>query len=194
MKSTFTTTAIGLALLTIAATAQAATDSSKAVASHSAPHPTSMCAKGDEVVFSCPLAGGKKVVSMCAASDVTRNAGRFYYAYGRDAAAPELVYPGKDQGAGSFTRTHLGFAGNTGGYAYAFSNGGYKYIVYSISGERDLQDGGVIVQRESDAHAAKKMPCESGKVIDTNKDDLIDATLKWKSDAVIEQHGLPATH
>ncbi|KTB67421.1 hypothetical protein [Pseudomonas fluorescens] len=46
------------------------------------PAPT-MCAKGDQPVFSCPLAGTRKTVSICAVGDVAHGAGRFYYAYGR---------------------------------------------------------------------------------------------------------------
>ncbi|RDD82801.1 hypothetical protein DVJ77_04595 [Dyella tabacisoli] len=153
-----------------------------------------MCEKADKIVFSCPLDNGKKVVSMCAAGDVGQGQGHFYYAYGRP-SAPELVFPGKDQPAdGAFTRTHLGFAGNTGGYAYAFLKDGYKYIVYSVSGESNLRDGGVIVQRPGETTAAKKSPCQAAKIIESQDDNVIDATLKWKSDSDIQSHGLPSLH
>ena len=64
-----------------------------------------MCAKGDQAAFSCPLSGGTKTVSLCAAGDVAHGSGRFYYAYGRDAAKPELVYPAQGAtGAGGRQR------------------------------------------------------------------------------------------
>jgi len=150
-----------------------------------------MCAKGDAVVFSCPLAGSTKVVSICAAGDVAHDKGRFYYAYGRDAAKPELAYPA-DGATGEFTRSHLGFAGNTGGYAYAFTNAGFKYVVYSVSGANNLQDGGLVVLKDGESRPVKRSSCQSGAVIDTDDDALIDATLKLRRDPALEKSGLPA--
>ncbi len=151
---------------------------------------STLCASTDKVVFSCPLGNGRKIVSMCASGD----AGRFYYAYGRP-ASPELIYPARDRPSdGVFTRTHLGFAGNNGGYAFAFVNGAYRYIVYSTSGSNNRQDGGVIVQRSGDAGVAKKMQCQSSRIVESQDDGVIDATLKWKSDSQIAAHGLPGAH
>ena len=150
----------------------------------------SMCEKSDKVVFSCPLAGGTKTVSMCAAGDVAHGAGRFYYAYGRPGKA-ELTYPAAG-GEGGFTRTHLTFAGNTGGYAYAFTNAGFKYVVYSVSGSNNLQDGGLVVLKDGQAKPVKQSTCQEGKVTDTDEDALIEATLKWKSDPAIERNGITA--
>jgi hypothetical protein len=154
----------------------------------------SMCAKATNIVFSCPLAHSQKIVSICASDDVEDGKARFYYAYGRP-GAPELTYPndGPSQD-GAFTRTHLVFGSNTGGYAYGFTNNGYKYTVYSISGERDLQSGGVIVQRTGSSKALTKMDCQVGRITETNNDAIIDATLRWKSDGAIEASGLPLTH
>jgi len=154
-----------------------------------APAPT-MCANGDKPVFSCPLAGGGKTVSMCAAGDVTHGSGHFYYAYGRDAAKPELTYPAANAPA-EFTRTHLGFGGNTGGYAYSFTNAGFKYVVYSVSGSNNLQDGGLVVLKDGQDKPVKQSACQAGKVTDTDDDALIDATLKLKSDPAIEKNGVP---
>jgi len=151
---------------------------------------TTMCTKGDAVVFSCPLAGSTKVVSICAAGDFAHDEGRFYYAYGRDASHPELTYP-SGASMGEFTRSHLRFAGSTGGYAYAFTNAGFKYVVYSISGASNLQDGGLVVLKEGEAKPVKRSSCQSGAIVDTEDDALIDATLKLKRDAVIEKTGLP---
>ncbi|MDQ0010319.1 hypothetical protein J2T07_002509 [Luteibacter jiangsuensis] len=152
--------------------------------------PATMCGKSDQVVFSCPLAGSTKTVSMCAAGDVAHGDGRFYYAYGRDAAKPEMTYPAMGR-EGEFTRTHLTFAGNTGGYAYAFTNAGFKYVVYSVSGSNNLQDGGLVVLKDGQAKPVKQSTCQAGKVTDTDEDALIDATLKWKSDPAIEKNGIP---
>lgn len=153
----------------------------------------SMCANPDQVVFSCPLANGKKKVSICAAGDVRHGAGRFYYAYGH-VGAPDLVYPAQGQNvADPFARTHLLYGGATGGQAYSFVNAQYKYIVYAISGT-GTDSGGVIVQRTADGHVLADMKCQQGKVTQTDDDSLIDATLKWKSDSDIHAHGLPRAH
>ena len=147
-----------------------------------------LCASTDKVVFSCTLANSKKIVSMCASSD----AKRFYYAYGLS-ATPELVYPARDQPSdGVFMRSHLVYGGASGGTAYSFVKQGYKYIVYSVSGT-GFQDGGVIVQRAGDTGGAKKMQCQSSKIVESRDDGVIDATLKWKSDSQIAAHGLPGT-
>ena len=147
-----------------------------------------LCASTDKIVFSCSLATSKKIVSMCASSD----AKRFYYAYGLS-ATPELVYPARDQSSdGVFMRSHLVYGGASGGTAYSFVKQGYKYIVYSVSGTGS-QDGGVIVQRPGDTGVAKKMQCQSSKIVESQDDGVIDATLKWKSDSQIAAHGLPGT-
>lgn len=163
---------------------------SRGGAGTSLPPGDTMCARTDDVVFSCPLNKGSKIVSICAGDNGEKT--RFYYAYGH-AGSPELVYPASGQPADdAFTRTHLGFAGHTGGYAYGFSNKGYKYTVYATSGERNTQNGGVIVQNASNGKVVAKMQCQSDKITETVKDYLIDATLTWKSDSGVASNGLPA--
>ncbi|WP_448100788.1 hypothetical protein [Luteibacter jiangsuensis] len=152
--------------------------------------PDSMCGKGDQVVFSCPLAGSTKTVSMCTKGDVSHGTGRFYYAYGRPAKS-ELTYPAAGH-EGDFTRTHLTFAGNTGGYAYAFKNDSFKYVVYSVAGSNNVQEGGLVVLKDGEAKPVKHSTCQAGKVTDTDDEALIDATLKWKSEPVIEKNGIPS--
>jgi hypothetical protein len=150
-----------------------------------------MCAKADQVVFSCPLRNTRKVVSVCATGDISHGRGNFYYAYGH-LAAPELVYPAKDQATtDAFTNSHLVYGGAGGGGAYSFVNKGYKYIVYSVSGT-GFDDGGVLVQRVGARRAAKDMKCRPGKITESTDDAVIKAVTQWKPDPDIESHGLPA--
>jgi hypothetical protein len=165
-------------------------DASKGTQASPFPVEGSMCGRSDRVVFSCPVGDGNKVASMCAGGDIASGHGRFYYAYGRP-GTPELTYPTKNQADGEFTRTHLGLTGNRSGYAFAFSSNGYKYVVYATSGGRNEQDGGVIVQRDGQSKAVAKMQCQFGRISQTDSDQLIDATLQWKSDRKIEMNGLP---
>lgn len=148
----------------------------------------SMCSSGEIVVFSCPLAGRSKTVSLCASD----HASRFRYAYGRP-GAPELEFPAADASVPPqppFRRTHLTFGGSTGGTAYSFDNGGYTYVLYSISGT-GMRDGGVLVQRKGSAHATGDLKCQPGTISESDDDAVIDATLKWPHDPGIEARGLP---
>ena len=157
------------------------------------PASASMCAKSDSIVFSCPLGNGKKVVSLCAASNAGQGQTPFYYAYGRP-SSPELLYPPKGQvTTGAFARAHLVYGGASGGTAYSFINGGYKYIVYSISGT-GFDDGGVLVQRLGQTDAVRDMKCQRGKITESDDDKVINATQQWKSDTDLETHGLPSVH
>lgn len=153
----------------------------------------SVCSAGDEVVFSCPLAKGSKSVSMCASRTDANAAPIFYYAFGHS-GAPELRFPASGHADNAaFSRTHLGFVGNTGGYAYSFANAGYRYIVYSVSGSERPRDGGVIVQPSDKSKAATKLACRSTAITETSDDSLIDATLHLKKDPQIQSSGLPET-
>ncbi len=153
------------------------------------PAPPALCKAGDTVVFSCPLAGRTKVVSLCAGTS-TGQVGAFHYVYGRP-SKPELVFPSKDEHEASpFRSTHLMYGGATGGTAYSFVHGGYKYIVYSISGTA-YRDGGVLVQKMGSAHAVSDMKCRQGKITESEDDAIVDATMKWGADPDIEAKGLP---
>lgn len=151
----------------------------------------SMCVKTDQIVFSCALDGGKKVVSICASGDVANDKGRFYYAYGHDVAHPELTYPANNTTPADFTRTHLSFAGNTGGYAYAFGRPGFKYVVYAISGSNEMTNDGLLVLKSDESKPVKHARCDAGTITDTDDSMLLHATLKWKIDPTIDAHGLP---
>ncbi|HEY9130143.1 MAG TPA: hypothetical protein VIM98_00185 [Dyella sp.] len=166
----------------LAAVLLAATVSMSAIAAD-APH---LCGATDKVVFSCPLAGGKKTVSLCAGTD-----GAIRYAFGQPGKI-ELTHPSEAQDA-PLSRTHLSFGGASGGAAYAFDKGGYQYIVYSISGT-GMDRGGVVVRRDGEVKAARDMQCQAGKITNTSDEQVIDQTLKLKSDPEIQSHGLPTTH
>ena len=153
----------------------------------------SICGANDKVLFSCPLAKGEKTASMCATPSKSGARPNFYYAFGRPGAI-ELRVPaaGRPDNA-AFSRTHLGFAGNTGGYAYSFTNADYKYIVYSVSGEGSLRKGGIIVQPTATDGIARNLICRATAITETGNDQLIDATLGLKKDPQIQSNGLPDT-
>lgn len=157
----------------------------------SQPAKPSMCAANERVLFGCTLAAAEKKVAICAAGDQQQGTPRFYYAYGKQASAPELRYPANADSPATFTRTHLTLAGNSGGYAYGFSNGDYKYVLYSVSGSGGMENQGLIVQKNGEAKPVKQSKCVAGSVIDPDDDELFRATQKWAEDADIAQHGVP---
>jgi hypothetical protein len=158
------------------------------IAAHPIAHATNtptMCAKGDDAAFSCMLAKGDKTVSICA-----KNRNSFYYAYGKVGTKPDMVWPSGDATSSGMTRTHLMFAGSTGGYAFAFTNEGFKYVVYSIGGTQ-FEDGGIIVTKGVDAAPVKSTRCKAGTITESDSEALIDASLKLPKDPAIDQNGLP---
>lgn len=150
----------------------------------------SLCSANEETVFACTIEGSKKIVSLCA-TPASAEVRRFYYAFGRDSSI-ELRYPSSEPRSDAFSRTHLAFAGSTGGYAYAFKNGAYKYILYSISGKHGYEQSGLIVQRDGSIRAVRDMHCQASSVAETEDDALLKTTYQWSRDSDIESRGLPS--
>lgn len=149
----------------------------------------SMCAAQEAVLFSCETTKGKRV-SLCASRGASADQGYLYYAYG-SLGKPELVFPGEKRPPVDFKRTQLMFAGSTGGYAYSFENGGYRYVVYSVSGAEGLEDQGVLITKGNARNAISALSCSKGSVIEDDDTVLLDLTLTWPADTDLDQHGLP---
>ena len=179
-----------MATAATAATAEAAATPAPA-ATAPAGDGRSLCAATEDVVLSCKLAGGQ-LASLCASKGISDQAGYVYYAQGA-AGRPDYVFPA-DKGvhAKRFKRTQLGFAGNSGGYAYSFEDGGRKRIFYSISGEKGLQEQGVLTASGDAVKAEAFVACEPGSVVDDIDDTLFKFTRGWDRDAAIDRGGLPA--
>jgi len=151
----------------------------------------SICASDEVVLFSCKIEGSEKVASLCASKDVSDERGHLYYAYGTS-QGKEMVFPEGDQPpAKLFKRTQLGFSGNTGGYAYSFEVGSYKYIIYSASGANGFEDQGIMVTRDNAHKPEVSMSCEQDSVVEDEDEKVLDMVLGWDHDAVIESRGLP---
>jgi hypothetical protein len=151
----------------------------------------SLCTQPDQVVLSCPLAKNGKIVSVCAAGNTSPHT--FYYAFGKPQAIEMRYLSDPATSTDSLFRSHLMFAGDTGGYAYSFVNNGIKYIIYTISGRYGFERSGVIVQKQGSLRALANMECSKGKVNETLNDSLFDETTKLKGDRDLEDHGLPHT-
>jgi len=175
-----------------AAAATAATPAAEpAPAPAAASDGRSLCAAGDDIVISCKVAGGQQLLSLCASKGVSDQSGTVYFAQG-EAGKPDYVFPAdKSAPAGRFKRTQLGFAGNTGGYAYSFEDGGRKHIFYSVSGERGLEEQGVLTVAGGADKADSARSCDSASVVRNEDNTLFKFTRSWDRDEQIDQHGLP---
>ena len=152
---------------------------------------TTLCAPRERVLFACAIKTSVKSVALCASEDVAEAKGYLYYTYGTS-GRKELRYPAdRSPPTHRFRRTHLGYAGSTGGYAYSFVNGGIKYVVYSISGAHELQAHGVIVTRDDSRKPLASYDCRERTVIESSDENLIDLTMDWSEDEVILREGLP---
>jgi hypothetical protein len=157
------------------------------------PQAQGLCASNEEPVFSCKLQGNSpKTVSLCASPISSQGERSFRYRYGRPSKI-ELEYPAAGNGGDAFSRTLLHFAGSTGGYAFSFSNEGYKYILYRIAGT-GFERSGLLVQRDGQIRADRDMHCKPSASMATKNHHLWESTSKWKVDADLDAHNLPSTN
>lgn len=110
----------------------------------------SHCRTGERAVFSCPIDGSDKVVSVCVSDDYGRRQGYLQYRFGR-LGDVELAFPERLQ------ETQERFQWQTVSYSggwdtrIQFENGGYAYQLYDRAikktiSEKDLE-GGVLVKQ-----------------------------------------------
>jgi len=87
-----------------------------------------LCAKDERVIFSCPLKRPAKIVSLCAAKNLTSDAGYLQYRFGLPARI-ELEYPQDRTGTQQkFQYTHY-FRAQVDMTEISFTNGGYEYQI-----------------------------------------------------------------
>ncbi|MDX6306951.1 MAG: hypothetical protein QOI77_3920 [Blastocatellia bacterium] len=103
--------------------------SSAASAKAAAPQSTSLCAKDERVIFSCPVRRPAKIVSLCASKDLTSDRGYLQYRFGLPGKI-DLEYPKDRQGTQSkFQYTHY-FRAQFDMTSINFTIDGYEYSVF----------------------------------------------------------------
>lgn len=142
------------------------------------------CEAGERVVFSCELQENGQVMSLCLAE-----AGAARFLLSDRAGAPVFEYPNARGSSTDFRRTHLTFAGDTGGFAYSFVHDETKHIIYSVSG-RGFEDHGLL-RIETDAKVARVQHCRPGTLVDGDDEGVVSATLRWPEDEMLGRTGLP---
>ena len=123
------------------------------------------CSVQEQTLFSCST--GSKVVSVCASSDLSTTAGSLQYRFGRT-GEPELLYP---KSAADWRKLTSGavltFAGGGGAYL-AFTNGPFRYVVYTAIGQGWGQKAGVAVEKNGKRVAS--LPCKSKETSELGPD------------------------
>jgi len=105
-------------------------------------HAATLCTAKEQVIFSCST--GAKLVSVCAAGDLSAGVGSLTYRYGPP-GKPEMSYPsGPWRGvvrSGTWT-----FSGGGGAYL-TFRREAFRYIVYTAIGRGWGEKAGVAVEQ-----------------------------------------------
>ena len=106
----------------------------------------SLCSSDEQVVFSCATTQ-KKVVSICASSDLTATAGYLQYRIGTPGKTPELTFPSaKERPKARFQSGTLMFSGGGGAYL-TFNNDAYNYSIFTGIG-KGWEKEGVVVKKD----------------------------------------------
>ena len=103
--------------------------SSASSAKTAAPQSTSLCAKDERVIFSCPVKRPAKIVSLCASRDLTNDHGYLQYRFGVPGRI-ELEYPKERQGTqAKFQYSHY-FRAQFDTTSINFTIDGYEYSLF----------------------------------------------------------------
>jgi hypothetical protein len=90
--------------------------------------PNTLCAKGERVIFSCPIKRPAKIVSVCAAKDLTSDHGYVQYRFGLPEKV-ELEFPRERDGSQQkFQYSHY-FRAKVDLTEISFTINGYEYQV-----------------------------------------------------------------
>jgi len=93
------------------------------------PQPSTLCAKDERVIFSCPVKRPAKIVSVCASKDLTSDRGYLQYRFGLPGKI-ELEYPKDRQGTQQKFRYSHYFRAQFDMTEIGFSIDGYEYSVF----------------------------------------------------------------
>jgi len=108
---------------------------------------TTLCAKGEKVVFSCSFNTSGKIVSLCSSQKLTKTAGYIQYRFGTTSKV-ELEYPNQRvETQKAFEYSHY-FRYQVDRIGISFSTNGYTYnLFYDYNGEEKpaITDQGLTV-------------------------------------------------
>lgn len=121
--------------------------SSSSHSTNASPPVTTLCAKGEKVVFSCSIKTSGKIVSLCSSQKLTKTAGYIQYRFGTTGKV-ELEYPNQRvETQKAFEYSHY-FRYQVDRTGISFSTNGYTYkLFHDYNGEekRSITDQGLTV-------------------------------------------------
>jgi hypothetical protein len=130
----------------------------------------SQCGPAEKVIFSCSTGG--KVVSVCAAGDLSSGVGTLTYRFGPP-GHPEITWP---PGAWhDVTRSGTWMFSGGGGAWLAFHRDAFRYIVYSATGRGWGEKSGVAVEQNGKLIANQR--CRDKPVSELGPDLFNDANI-----------------
>lgn len=151
--------------------------------------PGSVCGPTESTIFACTLEPHGDRIALC--MDGRSPGQRSYYV--RERGGVRAVVPNPGRGADAFTRSFLHYTQGTGGYAFAFNEGGKRRVIYSISGANGFEEQGTFIRPGDQAMPASgHEACRPGTVVEQPDGPGLDAVLKWPADPVNSKHGIPA--
>ena len=139
------------------------------------------CEASEVTVFACKLQGSHDRVALCAGQGAAT--GVLYFV--RTGNRPE-VFPADRRGTGHFMTTHVFSTGATGIRTHSFNGSSRRHVLYSISGTGIEEQGLFSMPKESSKPDRQEL-CDPA----TQQDSGWELAESWKSDPIIEAHGLP---
>ncbi|MBY0580025.1 MAG: hypothetical protein K2P57_13405 [Burkholderiales bacterium] len=109
-------------------------------------HVKTLCRNEELIAFSCTLQN-KKIVSLCASSDIGKDSGYLQYRYGKDSSSVELEYPKKKVYPHSYFKQAGQQAQLGSASAISFRVGSYRYSLFLTETRWDSAISGVVVDR-----------------------------------------------
>lgn len=104
----------------------------------------SLCSSEEKVLFACAI--GRKLVSVCSSTELSRTAGYVQYRFGASGQTPELVHPATPVHPAS--KFSFGYEGavKSSLVNLHFTRSGYSYTVYQQSAAFDTNGSGIAVK------------------------------------------------
>ena len=114
----------------------------------------SHCTAEETTLFACST--GRKLLSVCATADLSKDAGAVQYRFGAPGRGAFVLPPAGADWRASTRAGRLMFSGGGGAYL-AFANPPYRYVVYSAIGSGWGSKAGVVVEKHGQPIAS--LPC-----------------------------------
>jgi hypothetical protein len=123
--------------------------------------PITLCRSEEQVIFSCPMAGSGKVISLCASPTIDTKRGYLQYRFGKSGAV-ELQFPqARANTQLAFRYAHY-FRARVDRTEITFDNHDYRYVIFDYF-EGDvkptIRQAGVRVSRHGGNNHEQELKC-----------------------------------